>query len=76
MRSITFRVDPATNQALTELMASGVDQSDAIRQAIQAAAGELRRDHQRDVLGRLAADPYYRAELEAVQRDLESFRAW
>lgn len=76
MASITFRTDPATDQALGLLTADGASQSDAIRQALITAARQRRRERLRAEAQRLAADPEYQAEVASVQADMEALRAW
>jgi hypothetical protein len=78
MATITFRTDPATDAALAELTPDdpAVDRSAVIREAIKAAAAARRRERLREEAVRIAADPDDRAEVAAIQQDMESLRAW
>jgi predicted transcriptional regulator len=78
MATITFRTDPETDAALAELSpdVSGADRSAVIREAIKVAASVRRREALRREAQALAADPVDRAEVAAIQRDMEGLRAW
>jgi hypothetical protein len=71
MASITFRSDDLTDRALAELTADGAEKSEAIRQALLAAAKLRRQARLRAESLKLAANPAYRAEVAAVQKDME-----
>lgn len=76
MATITVRTDSEVERALEALMADGRSRSAVIREAIIDAyhhrvAGQLRIEAEA-----LAHDPDDRAEMRAVQADLESLRAW
>ena len=78
MTTITFRTDPQTDAALEELMPpdGSVERSALIREAILAAAREMRRKRLREEALRIAADPADRAEVAAIQEDMDAIRAW
>ena len=76
MATVTFRTDPTTDEALSELTADGTDRSDAIRKAVILAASQRRQDRLRGLAARLAADPDYQAEVASVQHDFRDLRAW
>lgn len=76
MSMITIRADEQTEKALDELTEDGVDRSAAIRAAIQQAARLRRARKLKAEAQALAADPDDRAEIAAVQQDMEALRAW
>lgn len=76
MANITFRSDEPTDRALAELTSDGSERSEAIRQAVLAAARHHRQERLRAESLKLAADPEYLAEVAAVQADMEELRAW
>jgi Arc/MetJ-type ribon-helix-helix transcriptional regulator len=78
MATITFRTDPPTDAALDELTPpdENVDRSTVIRKAILVAARELRRQRLREEALRIAADPADRAEVAAIQEEMDAIRAW
>jgi hypothetical protein len=74
--TITVRTDEETDKALAELTADGSDRSAAIRAAIIQAALHRRAERLRAEAQNLAEDPDDRAEIAAVQADMEALRAW
>ena len=76
MGSITFRSDEASDAALMELMADGVDRSEAIRRAITETAARRRAERLRAQAEMLANDPDDLAEMRRVQEDMAAIRAW
>jgi len=76
MTTITVRADSEVERALAELTSDGRSQSAVIREAILAAWIARRSARLRAEAEDLAADPEDRAEMRAVQADLESLRAW
>jgi Arc/MetJ-type ribon-helix-helix transcriptional regulator len=76
MASITFRTDPAVDQALRELTEGGVERSEAIRRAVIETANRHRLDRLRAQAEALASDPDDLAEMHAVQADIAAIRAW
>ncbi|MGL5929498.1 MAG: hypothetical protein ACRCY8_11230 [Dermatophilaceae bacterium] len=75
MATITFRTDPAVDEALDELVEGG-DRSRAIREAILVAYRVRRAARLRAEAEDLAADEADVAEARAVLADMESLRAW
>ncbi|MGL5817709.1 MAG: hypothetical protein ACRCYR_09120 [Phycicoccus sp.] len=75
MATITFRTDPAVDEALDELVDGG-DRSRAIREAILVAHRVRRAARLRAEAEDLAADEADVAEARAVLADMESLRAW
>ncbi|MGL5910416.1 MAG: hypothetical protein ACRCZP_10485, partial [Phycicoccus sp.] len=73
--TVTFRTDPAVDQALDELVGGG-DRSRAIREAILVAHRVRRAAQLRAEAEDLAADEADFAESRAVLADMESLRAW
>ena len=76
MGTITFRTDEASDAALKELTADGVDRSEAIRRAITEAAVRRRARRLREQAEMLAADPDDIAEMRRVQAEMAALRAW
>ncbi len=76
MGTVTFRSDPEVDQALVELTADGTSQSAAIRAAVLAEHRRRLAERLRAETAALAADPQDRAEVRAIQSELESLRAW
>lgn len=76
MGSITFRSDPASDAALEELTADGVDRSEAIRQALVESAARRRAARLRAQAEALAIDPDDLEEMRRVQADMAAIRAW
>ncbi|MBO0682433.1 MAG: ribbon-helix-helix protein, CopG family [Candidatus Dormibacteraeota bacterium] len=76
MATITFRVDDEVERALSELTEDGTSRSAAIREALLSASRERRIRIQRAEAERLANDPRDRAEMRAIQEEMESLRAW
>ncbi len=76
MTTITVRADSEVERALAELTSDGKSQSAAIREAIIAAYRVHRAARLRAEAEALANDPDDRAEIRAVQADMESLRAW
>ncbi|MQA85808.1 MAG: hypothetical protein GEV03_14605 [Streptosporangiales bacterium] len=76
MTTITVRADSEVEQALAELTADGRSQSAAVREAILFAHRAHRAERLRAEAEAIAADPEDRAEMRAVQADMESLRAW
>jgi hypothetical protein len=74
--TITFRSDEASDAALRELTADGVDRSEAIRQALTEAAARRRADRLRAQAEALANDPDDVAEMRRVQAEMAALRAW
>jgi Arc/MetJ-type ribon-helix-helix transcriptional regulator len=76
MNAISVRLDPAAERALRRLEATGKSRSEAIRDALVAAADRLRR---RDALAAevaaLEADEADRQEMLSVAALMESLRA-
>jgi hypothetical protein len=76
MGAITFRSDEASDAALKELTAEGVDRSEAIRRALIEAAARRRADRLRAQAEMLANDPDDLAEMRRIQADMATLRAW
>lgn len=76
MGTVTFRPDPETERALTQLTEDGQSTSAAIRQAILDAARMRQRERVREQSLRLAADPDDLAEIRRIHEDAEDLRAW
>jgi hypothetical protein len=76
MGTITFRTDEASDVALKELTADGVDRSEVIRRAIIEAAARRRAERLRAQAEMLANDPQDLAEIRRVQADMAALRAW
>ena len=76
MGTITFRSDEASDAALKELTADGVDRSEAIRRALTEAAARRRAERLRAQAEELANDPDDLAEMRRVQADMAALRAW
>ena len=76
MATITVRIDAETDRALAELMAGGLDRSQAIRQAIRTAARVREAERLRAEAQAIADDVDDVAEARAVLEDMESLRAW
>jgi len=76
MGTITFRSDEASDAALRELTADGVDRSEAIRRALTEAAARRRAERLRAQAEELANDPDDLAEMRRVQADMAALRAW
>jgi hypothetical protein len=76
MDAITFRPDAEAERALKELTADGTSRSAAIRTALLTAYRQRRIERQRAEAERLANDPDDRAEMRAIQEEMESLRAW
>lgn len=76
MATITFRTDPAVDQALSGLTNGDGDRSQAIRSAILSAWRLREDDLLRAEALALAGDPADVAESRAVLREMESLRAW
>jgi hypothetical protein len=75
-KAISFRTDKETERALRALEASGLTRSEAIREALIAAAARLRRS--KDLAAEAAAleaDKADRAEMVSVAALMESMRA-
>ncbi|GAA0980919.1 hypothetical protein GCM10009555_048240 [Acrocarpospora macrocephala] len=76
MRVLTIELDPEMEAALADLMVDGDSPETAIRHAV-LAAWRLRRDERiRAQAEAIAADPDDRAEIRAIQRELDELRAW
>jgi Arc/MetJ-type ribon-helix-helix transcriptional regulator len=76
MATITFRSDDAVDKALEELMSDGRDRSAVIREAILAAQHEAFRQRLREESLRVFNDPADRAEIRAIQEEMDELRAW
>jgi Arc/MetJ-type ribon-helix-helix transcriptional regulator len=74
--TITFRTDAEVERALAELTEDGTSRSGAIRDALLLAYRQRRIRRQRAEAERLAKDPRDRAEMRAIQEEMESLRAW
>lgn len=74
-RAISVRLDDESEQALEALMRQGRTRSQAIREALVAAAERGRGPSLREESERLAADLDDRAEAQAVAELMESLRA-
>lgn len=75
-RTISFRADQDTADALAELLRDETSQTQVIKDALIRAAREHRRARLRRQARALAADPVDLAEMRAVQEDMEPLRAW
>lgn len=71
-RAISVRLDERAQRALDVLVASGLSQSEAIRQALIETASRLRDESLAEEARRVAADPEDRAEMAAVAALMES----
>jgi Arc/MetJ-type ribon-helix-helix transcriptional regulator len=76
METITFRPDAEAERALNELTADGTSRSAAIRDALLTAYRQRRIKRQRAEAERLSNDPDDRAEMRAIQEEMEALRAW
>ncbi len=74
-RAISVRLDGESEQALEALMRQGRTRSQAIREALVAAAERSSGPSLREEAERLAADCDDRAEARAVAELMESLRA-
>jgi len=71
-RALHVRLDADSEAALTVLRAEGMNDSQAVRQALgEARAQRRRRTALREEARRLAADPADRAELAALRNELD-----
>jgi Arc/MetJ-type ribon-helix-helix transcriptional regulator len=73
-RSISVRLDETAQRALDELVASGLSQSEAIRQALVQTASRRRAELLGEESRRVAADPEDRAETAAVLAFMDALR--
>jgi Arc/MetJ-type ribon-helix-helix transcriptional regulator len=73
-RAISVRLDERAQHALDELVALGMTQSEAIRQALTETASRRRSESLAEEARRLAADPEDRAEMAAIAAFMESLR--
>lgn len=75
-RAISIRLDDEAVRALSELEATGLSRSDAVRTAVVAAAGRLR-DRKRLLaeVAELEADTDDRRLIRDVAGDMEDLRA-
>jgi hypothetical protein len=76
MATITFRTDAEVDAALAALAADGRDRSSVIRDAILTAWRVRQAARLRAEAEALAADEDDVREVRAVQKDMESLRAW
>jgi predicted transcriptional regulator len=77
MQVVTFRPDDEAKRALNVLTGGGRrPRSAVIRDALLLAYREQRREQQRAEAEQLAKDPVDRAEMQAIQEEMESLRAW
>lgn len=77
MSTITVRLTPETEQALTELAEeTHLDRSAVIRDALTKAYRQLRADRMRAEAERLAQDPEDLAEVRRIQEETADLRAW
>jgi Arc/MetJ-type ribon-helix-helix transcriptional regulator len=75
-RAISVRLDEAALRALSELLATGLTRSEAIRAALVASASRLHDTHTLAAeVAALEADDADRAEMLAVADLMESLRA-
>jgi hypothetical protein len=76
MATITFRTDAEVDAALAALAADGRDRSSVIREAILTTWRVRQAARLRAEAEALAADEDDVREVRAVQKDMESLRAW
>lgn len=76
MANISFRSDPETDRALSELTAEGSDKSEVIRQALINEARRHRRERMRSQSEALANDPVDKAEMGKIMAEMDAVRAW
>ncbi|GAA2525244.1 hypothetical protein [Pilimelia columellifera] len=76
MTVITVRADTDVERALADLGATAGTRSQIVREAILAAARTARSERLRAEAAALAANDADRAEVAAVQHDLDDIRAW
>jgi hypothetical protein len=77
MRQIATRIDPAAEQALSELMAAtGKTQSQVIREALVSARRAHLEDQLRAEAERCRDDPADRSNSETVLTEMRDRRAW
>jgi len=77
MSQIVFRADDDTSAALAALMRmTGLSRSEVVRDAIRSAERAAVLARVREQAEAVRDDPADRAEMQAVQEDLEEFRAW
>ena len=75
-RAISIRLDEEAERALSRLVASGMNRSEAIRKAVVESAQMLRRRQQiADEVAALEADEADREEMLEVASLMESLRA-
>jgi hypothetical protein len=73
---ITFRPTSEDTRNLAVLTADGHSPTQAIRHALELAAHEKHQADLRADAARLAANPDYQAEVQAVREELDELRAW
>ena len=66
-KAISVRLDADAQRALESLMASGASRSEAIREALVAAARERRREQMRADAERIGDDPHDRAVIAEIR---------
>ena len=76
MTTITVRADSELERAIAALTADGRSRSAVIREAVLAHYHAVLGARVRAEAEALANDPTDRAEIRAVQAELESLRAW
>lgn len=75
-RVVRARLDGPSQQSLALLMREGLNESEAVRAALQEAADRRRRRSAlRDEVARLAADPADRAAIARVAADMDEIAA-
>jgi Arc/MetJ-type ribon-helix-helix transcriptional regulator len=76
-RSLHVRLDDESVVALGILRAAGMNDSEAVRAALQEAAGRRRtRAALRDEVRRLAEDPVDVEEMRLVREQMDELAAW
>lgn len=76
VRTISVRLDEGAQRALSELEATGMTPSEAVRAGLEAAAQRLRdRRHVSEEAAALAQDETDRAEMAAISEMMEQLRA-
>ncbi|HRA45645.1 MAG TPA: hypothetical protein PKX29_11190 [Phycicoccus sp.] len=76
MTKVWFRSDPALDAVIARLARPDESQSDTIRRALHDAETLARRERTRREAETMLDDAADRAEVRAVQSDLEALRVW
>jgi predicted transcriptional regulator len=76
MTVLTIELDPQMEAALADLTVAGDSPETVIRRAVLAAWRLRRNERIREQAEAIAADPDDRAEIMAIQRELDELRAW